>query len=203
MVAQNLWWKLKKRCWTKQQSATKWVETLRPKLGFFTVYKLQKEEIYLSSPIPSVQCCALVLATCRKQQTPQLWMEGTGEGCGFFCSPKLPYLSTMSQQFCRRLKLGFDVWVKFLNNSKSHAVFLFVIGFSCSSSNSVPHLWSNLLGSNFDLRKDQRKNFKKTIQTTENHKCGFDRPGRENTVSWLVKNDITRVWIEMISSLVG
>ena len=25
-------------------------------------------------------------------------MEGTGEGRGFFCSPKLPYLSTMSQQ---------------------------------------------------------------------------------------------------------
>ena len=31
-------------------------------------------------------------------------MEGIGEGCGFLCSPKLPYLSTMSQQFCRRLK---------------------------------------------------------------------------------------------------
>ena len=30
-------------------------------------------------------------------------MEGTGEGCGFFCSLKSPYLSTMSQQFCRRL----------------------------------------------------------------------------------------------------
>ena len=30
-------------------------------------------------------------------------MEETGEGCGFFCSPKLPYLSTMSQQFCLRL----------------------------------------------------------------------------------------------------
>ena len=51
-----------------------------------------------------MQCCALVLAAYRKQQTPQLWMEGTGEGCGFFCSPKLPYLRTMSQQFCRRLK---------------------------------------------------------------------------------------------------
>ena len=50
-----------------------------------------------------MQCCALVLATYRKQQTPQLWMEGTGEGCGFFCSQKSPYLSTMSQQFCRRL----------------------------------------------------------------------------------------------------
>ena len=39
----------------------------------------------------------------RKQQTPQLWMEGTGEGCGFFCSLQSPYLGTMSHQFCRRL----------------------------------------------------------------------------------------------------
>ena len=41
-----------------------------------------------------MQCCALVLATCRKLQTPQLWMEGTGGESGFFCSPKLPDLST-------------------------------------------------------------------------------------------------------------
>ena len=27
-------------------------------------------------------------------------MEEAGEGRGFFCSPKLPYLNTMSQQFC-------------------------------------------------------------------------------------------------------
>ena len=42
----------------------------------------------------------------RKYSFPPLsppCMEGTGEGCGFLCSPKLPYLSTMSQQFCRRL----------------------------------------------------------------------------------------------------
>ena len=31
-------------------------------------------------------------------------MEGTGEGCGFFYSLKLPYFSTMSQKFCRLLK---------------------------------------------------------------------------------------------------
>ena len=31
--------------WTFLQSATKWVETLRPKVGFFTFYELQKEEI--------------------------------------------------------------------------------------------------------------------------------------------------------------
>ena len=30
---------------TNLQSTTKWVETLRPKEGFFTFYELQKEEI--------------------------------------------------------------------------------------------------------------------------------------------------------------
>ena len=52
-----------------------------------------------------MQCCADVQATYRKQPTPQLWKEGTGEGQRFFCSLKLPYLSTMSQQFWRRLQL--------------------------------------------------------------------------------------------------
>ena len=35
-------------------------------------------------------------------------MEGTGEGSGFYCSLKSPYLSTISQQFvadCRRIKI--------------------------------------------------------------------------------------------------
>ena len=41
-----------------------------------------------------MQCCVTVQATFRKQQTPQLWMEGVREGCGFLCSLKLPYLST-------------------------------------------------------------------------------------------------------------
>ena len=67
----------------------------------FTDFKRRKYSF--SSPIPSIHCCADVRATFRKQQTPQLWTEGRGEGCGFFCSPKLPYLSTMSQQVCSRL----------------------------------------------------------------------------------------------------
>ena len=74
-----------------------------PKTRLFYVLLTSKGGNIASSPIPSVQCCALVLATSRTQQTPQLWMERTGEECGFFCSPKLPCLSTMSQQFCRRL----------------------------------------------------------------------------------------------------
>ena len=36
-------------------------------------------------------------------------MEGTGEGCGCFCYLKLPYLSILSQQFCRQLYLV-DIW---------------------------------------------------------------------------------------------
>ena len=43
-----------------------------------------------------MQCCATGRATYREQQMPELWMEGTGEVCGSFCSLKLPYLSTMS-----------------------------------------------------------------------------------------------------------
>ena len=82
---------------------TKWVETLCPKLVFlcFTDFKRRKYSFF--SPIPSMQCCADVRATYRKQQTPQLWTERAGNGCGFFCSLKLPYFSRMSQQFCRQL----------------------------------------------------------------------------------------------------
>ena len=32
-----------------------------------------------------MQCCAAVQAAYRKQETPQLQMEGMGEGCGLFC----------------------------------------------------------------------------------------------------------------------
>ena len=87
----------------KLQSVTKWVETLRPKWTFWRFPDFKRGKDSFSSPIPSIQCCATVRATFRKQETSQLWMEGTGEGCGFLCSLKLPYLSTMSQQFCRRL----------------------------------------------------------------------------------------------------
>ena len=55
----------------------------------FTDFKRRK----YSSPIPSMQCCAHIRATYRKRQTPQLWMEGAGEGYGLFCCLKLPYLN--------------------------------------------------------------------------------------------------------------
>ena len=36
-------------------------------------------------------------------------MEGTGEGCGLFCSLKLPYLSTMSPIVALKGNLGHNV----------------------------------------------------------------------------------------------
>ena len=56
-----------------------------PENGFLTFYQLK---LVFPHPLVSMQCCAAVPATCREQQTPQLWMEGRGEGCGqqFFFS---------------------------------------------------------------------------------------------------------------------
>ena len=68
-----------KRC-QRLQSATKWVETLRPKCTFWRFPDFERGKDSFSSPIPSMQCCATVRATFRKQETSQLWMEGTGEG---------------------------------------------------------------------------------------------------------------------------
>ena len=82
-----------KRC-QRLQSATKWVETLRPKCTFWRFPDFERGKDSFSSPIPSMQCCATVRATFRKQETSQLWMEGRGEGgCGFLCSLKLPYVA--------------------------------------------------------------------------------------------------------------
>ena len=62
----------------KLQSTTKWVETLRPKWAFWRFPDFKRGKDSFSSPIPSMQCCATVRATFRKQETSQLWMEGIG-----------------------------------------------------------------------------------------------------------------------------
>ena len=92
-------WKIsvRKTIWDLQL-ATKWVETLRPKRTFWRFPDFKRGKDSVSSPIPSMQCCATVRATFRKQETSQLWMEGTGEGCGFLCFRSYP------------------IWVKCLNN---------------------------------------------------------------------------------------
>ena len=80
------------------QSATKWFETFRPKWTFWRFPDFKRGKDSVSFPIPSMQCCATVRATFRKQETSQLWMEGTGEGCGFLCFWSYP------------------IWVQCLNN---------------------------------------------------------------------------------------
>ena len=93
------------------QLATKWVETLCPKMGFFYILLTSKRgNIAFPPPVPYIQCSAAVRAIYRKKK-PQLWMEGTGKGCRCFCSLKLPYLSIMSRQFWRRLCLV-DIYKK-------------------------------------------------------------------------------------------
>ena len=81
------------------QLATKWVEILRPKWTFWRFPDFKRGKYSFSSLIPSMQCCVTVRATIRKQQTPQLWMEGTGKECKFLCSLKLPYLNFVAN--CR------------------------------------------------------------------------------------------------------
>ena len=69
--------------------ATKLVETLCPKQPFWRFAKLKKGKLSFPSPTPSMQCCATVRATCRKQSTPQLWMEVGGGGAGIVLFSKV------------------------------------------------------------------------------------------------------------------
>ena len=65
------------------QSPTKLVKTLCPKGPFWPLPSFPY-------PTPSMQYCVAVCATRRKEQTPQLWVEGSRwEGCELFCSQKL------------------------------------------------------------------------------------------------------------------
>ena len=64
-----------------QISATKWVETFCPNWAFLTFTDFKRRKYSFSSPIPSMQCCADVRATYRKQKNfPTL--NGGGRGGG-------------------------------------------------------------------------------------------------------------------------
>ena len=91
---------------TQRRFYYRWQNELRHSAqswAFLRFTNFKRRKCSFSSPICSMRWCADVRATYRKQQAPQLWMEGTGERCRFFCSPKFPYLSAMSQQFCHQL----------------------------------------------------------------------------------------------------
>ena len=55
-----------------------------------------------------MQCCAVVRATCRKQQTPQLWMEGRGRSVDSFVPWNHPttILSPIAEKVSLSLKKG-------------------------------------------------------------------------------------------------
>ena len=76
-----------------------------------------------------MQRCAAVRTTCRRQQTSQLWIEGRREGCGLFCSQKLPHLRTMSQQFCHRLLSVVLSWITLITNLKKYKLFFYDVLF--------------------------------------------------------------------------
>ena len=84
----------------RQQSGTKLVETLFPEGPLWLFANLKKENALISFPSPFKQCCATVWATCTKQQTPQLWMEGRRRAVNCFV---LWSLRTMFQQLCHGL----------------------------------------------------------------------------------------------------
>lgn len=44
----------------------------------------------------SKQCCAAIQATCRRQQTPQLWREWWWKGTDYFFLLNMPHLMTVS-----------------------------------------------------------------------------------------------------------
>ena len=90
LASVNKWWQVKLgnnyfMClYSDLQSATKWVETLRPKLGFFHFTDFKRVKYSFSSPIPSMQCCATVWATCtyRQEHNKHPNFEWTGQGRG-------------------------------------------------------------------------------------------------------------------------
>ena len=91
------------------QSATKWVETLRPKLGYFF---FKRRKYSFSSPIPYMQHCADVRATYRKQQTPHLWMEGQGRDEDSFALWSYPIWVRCLNDFVANCKLKVEVlWI--------------------------------------------------------------------------------------------
>ena len=66
--------------------------------AFCMLYWLQKEEIQLFLPHPLHAMLCRCLSYLQKTTNTPTLNGGAGEGCGFFCSLKLPNWSTMSQQ---------------------------------------------------------------------------------------------------------
>ena len=132
-----------KRC-QRLQSATKWVETPRPKSTFWRFPDFEREKDSFSSPIPSMQCCATVRATFRKQETSQLWMEGEGRGVWILMFSEV--------SLCRRLSES-QKWRHILEKMNSAHVFVLGCktpgGFLFAMFNVVMPIWEQLENGDF------------------------------------------------------
>ena len=70
-------------------------------------FDFKRKKYSFPSPHPLHAILMFELPTEHNKHPNFEWGGGggrTGEGCRLFCSLKLPYLSTMSQKFCRRLQ---------------------------------------------------------------------------------------------------
>ena len=91
------------------ESATKWVAALClqrpfPRLGDTTHSK--REKMKLSLPTPSKQRRFAVWATCKKQKTTQLWIEGGRKSLRCFVVWYVSHKTIVSYKFCRSLGPG-------------------------------------------------------------------------------------------------
>ena len=135
-------------CWLrsplqfKLQSATKWVETLCPNLGFFYVSLTSKgDNIAFPSPSPPSNVVPLFKLPIENNKHPTF--EWRGQGRGVDCSLRLPYLSTMSQQFCRRLSES-QKWPYILEKINSTHFFKLGWGFLFAMFDIIMPIWEQL-----------------------------------------------------------
>ena len=80
--------------------------------GLFDIFLTSKEE-NIAFPPPSAPCnvVPLLKLPLENNKQPNFEWRGQGRGVhGFLCSLKLPYLSTISQQFCCRLIAAVGKW---------------------------------------------------------------------------------------------
>ena len=91
------------------ESATKWVAALclqRPFPRLADTTHSKREKMKVSLPTPSKQCRFAVWATCKKQKTTQLWIEGGRKSLRCFVVWYVSHKTIVSYKFCRSLGPG-------------------------------------------------------------------------------------------------
>ena len=119
----------------------------------FDVFRTSKGK-KIAFPPPSSPCNVVPLfeLPLENKKHPNFEWRGEGRGCGFLCSLKLPYLSTMSKQFCRRLSES-QKWRHILEKMNSAHVFVLACktpgGFLFAMFNVVMPIWEQLENGDF------------------------------------------------------